>query len=373
MATSVGGSRYCFSVQWLDPHAKITRTFNLMLWEADLTVEIYDVANRRTFLKRTSPPEALRLEDFFIGGTVTVYSRRFAIKEYGDALTERRFQVARSTTLALVKPDGLPHLGKIISAVYNNGLDIGRVLMVRMSPRQATEFVASRPRAEQAALADHLSRDAVVALEVVGPDVVNTWHGVMGPADPDVAREAAPRSLRAQFGTDAIANAVYGSATPEDAKRELRMVFESEMPSPAVYTHCAMLIVKPHAWGAHVGGEIVDKVLEAGLEISAVKTLELTPQDAEDYLEVYKGVVPEYARWVAELSSGNALGLQVRGEDAVRRVRELAGPFDPEIGSHLYPESLRAVYGKSSVKNAVHVTDLERDGPLECKFLFQVV
>lgn len=40
MATSVGGSRYCFSVQWLDPHAKITRTFNLMLWEADLTVEV---------------------------------------------------------------------------------------------------------------------------------------------------------------------------------------------------------------------------------------------------------------------------------------------------------------------------------------------
>lgn len=99
----------------------------------------------------------------------------------------------------------------------------------------------------------------------------------------------------------------------------------------------------------------------------------LSRNDAADYLEPYKTVVPEFERWVKELSSGPCVVVEVRGEGVVPALRELAGPYDPVIAKHLRPSSLRAKYGVDTVKNLCFVTDIERDGPLECKFLFTVV
>jgi nucleoside-diphosphate kinase len=90
-------------------------------------------------------------------------------------------------------------------------------------------------------------------------------------------------------------------------------------------------------------------------------------------LEAYRSVCPEYERWVVELSSGPAVVLEVRGEAVVDRLREIAGPYDPEIARALRPATLRARFGVNAVKNAVHVTDIDVDGPLESKFFFVVL
>jgi nucleoside-diphosphate kinase len=49
----------------------------------------------------------------------------------------------------------------------------------------------------------------------------------------------------------------------------------------------------------------------------------------------------------------------------VAAFRQFVGPFDPEIGRKIRPDSLRALYGEDKVKNAVHCTDLSEDGELE--------
>jgi nucleoside diphosphate kinase len=41
-----------------------------------------------------------------------------------------------------------------------------------------------------------------------------------------------------------------------------------------------------------------------------------------------------------------------------------------EIARHIRPRTLRALYGKDKVKNAVHCTDLAEDATLEVKVLF---
>ena len=120
-------------------------------------------------------------------------------------------------------------------------------------------------------------------------------------------------------------------------------------------------------------GEIIDSILKEGLEISAIRSIVLSGKDAVDYLDAYRGVYPEYERWVGELASGPAVVLEVRGDDIVTRSRELAGPHDPAIARALRPETIRAKYGVDATKNAVHVTDLPNDGPLECKFFFRVL
>ena len=67
------------------------------------------------------------------------------------------------------------------------------------------------------------------------------------------------------------------------------------------------------------------------------------------------------------------MGGSSEGRSVVEELRELAGPYDPEIARHLRPQSWRALYGVNKVKNAVHVTDLKEDGPLESEFFFQLL
>jgi len=140
-----------------------------------------------------------------------------------------------------------------------------------------------------------------------------------------------------------------------------------------VYTHCAVCLIKPHAIADRALGKVLDALLEADLEVSAARSIVLAAADAVDYLEAYRSVCPEYERWVVELSSGPAVVLEVRGEAVVDRLREIAGPYDPEIARALRPATLRARFGVNAVKNAVHVTDIDVDGPLESKFFFVVL
>ena len=102
-----------------------------------------------------------------------------------------------------------------------------------------------------------LTRGPIVALELVGDDCVNQWHGLMGPSDPSDARAAAPDSLRARFGTSPDANAVYGSASNDDALAELAAIFDPATGQYAgVFRDCTLCIIKPHVVTAKSAGQV---------------------------------------------------------------------------------------------------------------------
>jgi nucleoside-diphosphate kinase len=361
----------------------LRRTFVLSFFARDGSVSLYEPHTKRMFLRRTVPPESLQLGQLYLGATVVVCSRTLRIVGVADAKTARTFAATRGATLLLVKPDAYQQAGQVLDVVYQSGLSVGRMRMVRFDGAEAAAFLAAGASAAASATtggggggasgAASLTGDNMLAIELAGDDVIARVHELVGPADPADAKAAAPTSLRALFGATRAANGVHTSRDLPAAAAELAFIFERKYPYTAVCTHCAALVIKPHAVEAKAAGKVLDAVLAAGLEVSALRGLAMERADAADFLEPYRTIVPEFERWVKELSSGPCIVAEVRGEAAVERLRELAGPYDPVIAQHLRPGSLRARFGLDNVRNALQVTDVERDGPLECKFLFSVI
>jgi nucleoside-diphosphate kinase len=86
---------------------------------------------------------------------------------------------------------------------------------------------------------------------------------------------------------------------------------------------------------------VIDLILESGFEISAMELFNLSRPVVEEFMGVYKGVLPEYLPLIEHLSSGPLIALEVRQENVVATLRELCGPHDPEIAKHIRPNSLR--------------------------------
>eukprot|EP00753_Platysulcus_tardus_P002553 PLAT11672.1.p1 GENE.PLAT11672.1~~PLAT11672.1.p1 ORF type:complete len:385 (-),score=132.72 PLAT11672.1:131-1255(-) len=367
-------SKLSFIVEYFDPMASLVRKFQLSYYAEEGALEMYDPKNRRMFLKKCPYP-AVELKDLFIGATVTVYARQLNLVDYADEYTRSRLEVKRQRTLAIVKPDAYQSIGKIVDAAADAGFIVGQMKMVKLSMADARAFYAEHEgRPFFADLTAFMSSDVCVAMELVGEDAIAGWRALIGPTDTSRARAEAPSSLRARFGTDATQNAVHGSDSVESARREADFFFgDRALPSTATFDHCSVCIIKPHAVLAGLSGKVIDAVLDAGFEVSAMELFHLDRPSAEEFLEVYKGVLREYNSMVDELCSGPCIVLEVRAEEAVSTFRELCGPFDVEIAKVLRPDSLRGKFGSDKVKNAVHCTDLPEDGRLESEYFFSIL
>jgi len=360
--------RYVFYVEWFDAQADLIRRYMLTFFPRDKTIEMYDQKSKRPFLKRSEVP-GIDLVDIYMGATLTIHSRQLKVIEYGDVHTRKAMESSKSRTLAIIKPDAYNHMGKILAIIHANGFVIGKLKMVKPTKDQMSKF----PGVSSGADVDHLSSDVVIVMELIADGAIAKWQGLMGDADPAQARVQNPRSIRAAFGKDPIVNAVYGSATAEAAAGEIEFFFGegTKWPTTALFNNCTLCVVRPHAF--QNSGEIVNEIVSAGFEISAMRVWYMDKATAEEFTEVYKGVLPEYHDMVGQLCAGPSLVMEVRQEDAVQSFRKLAGPHDPEVAKHLRPNTLRAKFGIDRVKNGIHATDLAEDGLLEVEYFFNIL
>lgn len=321
-------------------------------------------------MKRCQYP-GLVLSDLFVGATITIYSRQLKVVDYADVFTRQRFETQRSKTFAMIKPDCYNHIGKIIDIINSAGFRISNLRMTRMSVTQSRQFYAEhagKPFYED--LTNFIASDVVVGLELIAENAVARWRELMGPTNPNTAKVEAPNSIRALFGTEGTHNAVHGSDSATSANRELNFFF-SLQGSTAVLNNCTCCIIKPHAF--FQAGKIINFILEEGFEISAMMFVHLDKPSAEEFLEIYKGVLPEFTGIVEHITSGPSIVLEIRQENVVPAFRQLAGPLDPEVAKHLRGNTIRANFGVDRVSNAVHCTDLPEDGVLECEYFFRIL
>ena len=129
-------------------------------------------------------------------------------------------------TLVLLKPDAVERqlVGSIVSRFETKGLKI-----VAMELRTLDAAILERHYEEHKGkgfygeLVSFMSRGPVVAMVVEGPD--DTWEilrNMMGATNP---RNAAPGSIRGDYGTLFTENLIHGSDSAASAAREIGIFF----------------------------------------------------------------------------------------------------------------------------------------------------
>ncbi|XP_070539278.1 nucleoside diphosphate kinase homolog 7-like isoform X2 [Ptychodera flava] len=368
--------RFAFIAEWYDANAALIRRYQFLFYTKDNTIEMFDIKNRRVFLKR-SKCEGIELRDVFIGASVSIHSRQLKFVDYADDFTRKRLSTRKERTLAMVKPCSTDKVGHIIDMIFSDGLHITKAIMTKVSRAEAQEFYRmheQKPFYDE--LVRYLTSGIVIPMELMGENAIQRWRQLAGPTDSAIARSEAPLSVRAKFGKDKQTNAVHGADSPENAERELNFFFAgAPKPNTATLVDCTCCVIKPHAVLAGHAGKIIVAIQEAGFTISALQMFNMDRANAEEFYEVYKGVVAEYTDMVTELISGPSIALEVTGKggETPASFREFVGPADPEIARHLRPRTLRAIFGTDKIKNAVHCTDLPEDGVLETEYFFRIL
>ena len=128
-------------------------------------------------------------------------------------------------TLILVKPDAFARglTGEIIARFERKGLKI-----VAMRHMQVTEDLAKQHYAEHdgkpffGELVELITSGPIVALVLEGESAIKAARQVIGATNP---LEAAPGSIRGDYGLEVQTNLVHGSDSPESAARESGLFF----------------------------------------------------------------------------------------------------------------------------------------------------
>ena len=241
------------------------------------------------FLKRMAYP-SIDMSQLFVGSIVTVNARQLKIADYADTATRKKFARGKETQFALIKPDVYMHTGKIIDSIYANGFIISKMRMSRFSQASASKFLGRGATQEKIEL---LTSDVSTGLEIVADGALAKWNALIGPEDPIQAKLNAPSTLRAAYGSDKVRNALHGASDNAQKTAEMGMVV-GELSTSALFTNCTCAVIKPHAIQAGFAGQIIDSILEEGFEISAMQMFHLDRPTAEEFLEIYQGVLPEF-------------------------------------------------------------------------------
>jgi len=125
------------------------------------------------------------------------------------------------TTCVLIKPDAmLAHrIGEIIARFEKAGLEITNCKMIRLNKAVlASHYSHLLDKPFYPEVEAFMQSSPVVALAVTGHNAVAAVRALAGPTNP---AKADPGTIRKDFGTDVMANAIHASDAPEAAQAEL--------------------------------------------------------------------------------------------------------------------------------------------------------
>ncbi len=131
-------------------------------------------------------------------------------------------------TLVLCKPDAVQRglVGRIISRFEDKGLKIVGMKMLTVKEALAHQHYqehAKKPFFQE--LVSFITSSPIVAMVIEGDNAVEVVRGLMGVTNP---QNAAPGTIRGDFGLNLTKNLVHGSDSVASATREIALFFRED-------------------------------------------------------------------------------------------------------------------------------------------------
>lgn len=133
-------------------------------------------------------------------------------------------------TFLMVKPDGVQRelIGEIVNRFEKKGFQLVGAKLMNISNELAEEHYGEhKERPFFGELVEFITSGPVFAMVWQGENVISTARQMMGATNPS---DAAPGTIRGDYGVTVGKNIIHGSDSPESAKREIGLFFnENEL------------------------------------------------------------------------------------------------------------------------------------------------
>lgn len=132
-------------------------------------------------------------------------------------------------TFIILKPDAVQRglVGEIIARFERRGLKLVAMKMIHVSNELASEhYAVHAERPFYNSLISYITSSPVVALVLEGTDAIAVVRATVGATKP---AEAAPGTIRADFGLEIGRNLIHASDGPDTAKTEIALWFGEDL------------------------------------------------------------------------------------------------------------------------------------------------
>ncbi|XP_077614434.1 thioredoxin domain-containing protein 3 isoform X1 [Crocuta crocuta] len=248
--------------------------------------------------------------------------------------------------LALLRPDLFQEKKEdVLNIIDDEGFKILMERPIVLSEEEAQTLCKEFENEDYfETLIEKMTSSPSLALVLLRDNCLQHWKELIGPSTVEKAKEYLPESLCVQFAVEGLPiNQLYGSDSLEMAEKEIQYFFPPEQ---------TLALIKPHVTREQ-REEILKYIQEAGFEITQMKEIYLNEEETEKIYSKIKN--KDFYKDVLEmLSEGLSLVMILTKWNAVLEWRRLMGPIDPDEAKLLSPDSIRARFGISILKNAVH-------------------
>jgi nucleoside-diphosphate kinase len=131
-------------------------------------------------------------------------------------------------------------------------------------------------------------------------------------------------------------------------------------------TERTLCIIKPDACEKRQQGNILQRLLDEGFELLGMKQLRLSLNQAEGFYAVHQQR-PFFRNLCTFMTRSPVVVLALSRENAVAHLRSVIGATD---STKAEPGTIRRLYGTDLSENAVHGSDSDVNGRIECSYFF---
>ncbi|XP_006788646.1 thioredoxin domain-containing protein 6 isoform X3 [Neolamprologus brichardi] len=290
---------------------------------------------------------------------------------------------SKSYTVAIIKPDAVAHgkANEIIMKIQDAGFEILAHEERTLTEAEARDFY--QHKAAEACFEDLVQFMSsgpfhiLVLSQVEGSAaVVPAWREFIGPADIEEAKRENPESLRAQYGTETLFNAVHGSEDSDQASRELAFFFPNfrtasvmEQDGEEEHVERTLALIRPDV-ARENREEILDHIHKSGFIIALQKEVMLSEEQVRQF---YGQRVEEdyFPALLQTMTSGPVLALALARKGAVSHWKTILGPSDINKAKEESPDCLRAQFAvENKPINQLHGSGSHEEAEQEISFFF---